>query len=330
MSKGVHLVMPRSAIDADTGMIVRTSKSVLFFIPWDERWIVGTTDTDWSGDRAEPAATPEDVDYILREANRVLARPLTRGDVLAVYAGLRPLVAEQAADSAGDRHPGGKAADDKAGSADKPTTKISREHVVDAPLPGLVSIAGGKFTTYRLMARDVVDAAVAGLPGEVPPSVTGQLPLLGADGLPAVRASARRLADDSGVTAAVTGHLIARYGSLATEVLDLIRADKTLGLPLLDGYPYLRAEVAHAVTHEGALHAEDVLARRVRLLIESPDAGVGAALDVVTIMAGLLGWNRRRRAAELRRYQEFAAANNAALTVPDPLAELPAKVAVPA
>jgi glycerol-3-phosphate dehydrogenase len=332
MSKGVHLVMPRSAIDADTGMIVRTSKSVLFFIPWDERWIVGTTDTDWSGDRAEPAATPEDVDYILGEANRVLARPLTRGDVLAVYAGLRPLVAEPAGDSTGDRHSGGKTADDKAGSGDKPTTKISREHVVDAPLPGLVSIAGGKFTTYRLMARDVVDAAVAGLPGEVPPSVTGQLPLLGADGLPAVRASARRLADDYGVTAAVTGHLITRYGSLATEVLDLIRADKTLGLPLLDGYPYLRAEIAHAVTHEGALHAEDVLARRVRLLIESPDGGVGAAPEVVTIMAGLLGWNRRRRAAELRRYQEFAAANTAALTAPAALAETPAPVpvAVPA
>src|SRR6201986_637273 len=105
MSKGVHLVMPRSAIEADTGMIVRTSKSVLFFIPWDERWIVGTTDTDWSGDRAEPAATAEDVDYILREANRVLARPLTRADVLAVYAGLRPLVAEPPADSrAGDKH----------------------------------------------------------------------------------------------------------------------------------------------------------------------------------------------------------------------------------
>ncbi len=261
MSKGVHLVMPRSAIDADTGMIVRTSKSVLFFIPWDTRWIVGTTDTDWSGDRAEPAATAEDVDYILREANRVLARPLTRADVLAVYAGLRPLVAEAAG-----RLPRGE-------DAEKPTTKLSREHVVDTPLPGLASIAGGKFTTYRLMARDVVDAAVADLPVPVPPSVTGQLPLLGADGLPAVRASAARLASDYDVPAAVAAHLIARYGSLATEVLDLIRGDKTLGRPLVDGHPYLRAEVAYAVTHEGALHAEDVLARRVRLLIESSDAG---------------------------------------------------------
>jgi glycerol-3-phosphate dehydrogenase len=309
MSKGVHLVVPRTAIDADTGMIVRTSKSVLFFIPWDSRWIVGTTDTDWSGDRAEPAATAEDVDYLLREANRVLARPLTRADVLAVYAGLRPLVA--ANESA-------------------PTTKLSREHVVDTPLPGLTSIAGGKFTTYRLMARDVVDAAVAGLPGPVPPSVTGQLPLLGADGLPAVLASAGRLAADYDVPPEVAGHLITRYGSLATEVLELISADKTLGGPLLDGYPYLRAEVAYAVTHEGALHAEDVLARRVRLLIESFDAGLAAAPEVVAVMAGLLGWNRRRRAAELRRYQDFAAANAAALEAPAPLAEASAPVSVPA
>ena len=323
MSKGVHLVMPRSAIDADTGMIVRTSKSVLFFIPWDTRWIVGTTDTDWSGDRAEPAVTAEDVDYILGEANRVLARPLTRGDVLAVYAGLRPLVAEPPAESR---------AGDKAGDKDgeKPTTKLSREHVVDAPLPGLVSIAGGKFTTYRLMAKDVVDVATADLPGQVPASVTAQLPLLGADGLPAVRASARRLAGDYGVPAAVAGHLIGRYGSLVTELLDLIRADRTLGQPLLDGFPYLRAEVAYAVSHEGALHVEDVLARRVRLLIESSDAGASAAPEVAAIMDGLLGWSRRRRTAEIRRYLDFAAANAAALPAAGPVPEVESVAPIPA
>jgi glycerol-3-phosphate dehydrogenase len=305
MSKGVHLVMPRSAINADTGLIVRTSKSVLFFIPWGARWIVGTTDTDWTGDRAEPAATAEDVDYILREANRVLATPLTRRDVLAVYAGLRPLVAE----------PADKPSNDRAGG-EKPTTKLSREHVVDSPLPGLTSIAGGKFTTYRLMARDVVDAAVEGLPGPVPASVTGQLPLLGADGLPAVLASARRLAEDYRVPLVAVEHLVARYGSAVTEVLDAIRADRGLGRPLVDEYPYLRAEVSHAVTHEGALHVEDVLARRVRLLIESSDAGASAAPEVAAIMGGLLGWSRRRRTAEIRRYLDFAAANAAALTAP--------------
>jgi glycerol-3-phosphate dehydrogenase len=313
MSKGVHLVMPKSAIDADAGMIVRTAKSVLFFIPWGDRWIVGTTDTDWSGDRAEPAATAEDVDYLLREANRVLATPLTRKNVLAVYAGLRPLVA-----AAADRADG-----------ERPTTKLSREHVVDTPLPGLASVAGGKFTTYRIMARDVVDAAIADLPGPVPPSVTSQLPLLGADGLPAVRASAARFAAEYGVPVAAVEHLIARYGTLAVEVLDLIAADKTLGRPLVGGFPYLRAEVAYAVTHEGALHVEDVLARRVRLLIESADAGAGAAPEVAAIMAGLLGWNRRRRIGEIRKYQDLAAANAAALLVPAPLAE-PAVELVPA
>jgi len=310
MSKGVHVVMPRSAIDAETGMIVRTEKSVLFFIPWGERWIVGTTDTDWSGDRAEPTASGADVDYILAAANRVLAMPLTRADVIGVYAGLRPLVAA---------------------AADRPTTKLSREHVVDVPLPGLVSIAGGKFTTYRLMARDVVDAAVADFPRPVPESVTGQLPLLGADGLPAVRAAAQRLAEDYGVPLSSVEHLLARYGSAVSEVLDLVRSEKTLGRPLLDGYPYLRAEVAYAVTHEGALHIEDVLARRIRLLIESPDAGVAAAAEVGVIMGGLLGWGRRRRALEVRQYLEFAAANGEALQSP---AELPvsaeAPVSVPA
>jgi glycerol-3-phosphate dehydrogenase len=160
--------------------------------------------------------------------------------------------------------------------------------------------------------------------------VTALLPLLGADGLPAVRASARRLAGDYGVPAAVAVHLISRYGSLATEVLDLIRADRTLGQPLLGGFAYLRAEVAYAVTHEGALHVEDVLARRVRLLIESPDAGTSAAPEVVAIMAGLLGWNRRRRAIELRRYQDFAAANAAALTAVGPLPEVESVAPIPA
>ncbi len=303
MSKGVHLVMPRSAIDAETGMIVRTSKSVLFFIPWGDRWIVGTTDTEWSGDRVEPAATAEDVDYILREANRVLARPLTRDDVLAVYAGLRPLVAEPPAG------PG-------SGSGAKPTTKLSREHVVDAPLPGLVSIAGGKFTTYRLMARDVIDAAMEGFPRPVPSSITGSLPLLGADGLAAVRACAGRLADDYQLSRPAVDHLIDRYGTAAVEVLTLIRGDRSLGRPLADGYPYLRAEVAYAVTHEGALHVTDVLARRVRLLIESSDSGASAAPEVTAIMAPLLGWHRRRRAEEIRRYQALAAVNAAGLDSP--------------
>jgi glycerol-3-phosphate dehydrogenase len=309
MSKGVHVVVPREAVDADTGMIVKTDKSVLFFIPWGERWIVGTTDTDWSGDRAEPAATEEDVDYILAAANRVLARPLTRADVIAVYAGLRPLVASPN----GDETKGSKGVKGAKGS--KPTTKVSREHVVDVPVPGLASIAGGKFTTYRLMARDVVDAAVGGFDRAVPASVTEKLPLLGADGLAAVQAGALRLAEDYGVSQAVVEHLLGRYGTLAAEVLDLIRDDPGLARPLADGHPYLRAEVAYAVTHENALHVEDVLMRRMRLFIESADSGTGAAGEVSSIMGRLLGWNRRRRAAETRRYLDLVAAEQATTVI---------------
>jgi glycerol-3-phosphate dehydrogenase len=291
MSKGVHIVVPRAAMQADTGMILRTEKSVLFFIPWGERWIVGTTDTDFDGDRAEPVATEEDIEYILSAANRVLARPLTRSDVIAVYAGLRPLVTANEANGS------------------KPTTKLSREHVVDVPVPGLASIAGGKFTTYRLMARDVIDAAVADFDREVPASVTGQVPLLGADGLAAVQPAAGRLAEDYGVSRETVEHLLNRYGTLTEEVLGLTRADPGLARPLVQGHPYLRAEVLYAVTHEDALHVEDVLMRRTRLFIESADSGTGAAAEVSLIMGRLLGWNRRKRAAETRRYNELVAAD---------------------
>jgi glycerol-3-phosphate dehydrogenase len=292
MSKGVHLVVPYEAIRSDTGIILRTEKSVLFIIPWGQRWIVGTTDTDWTGDRAEPTATSEDIDYILEHANRILARPLTRADVIGVYAGLRPLVA----------------ADDS-----KPTTKLSREHVVDTPVPGLASIAGGKFTTYRLMARDVVDAAVADYGRWVPASVTDQLPLLGADGLAAAAAEADRLAEDYGLPGEAVEHLLDRYGTLTEEVLELTRDDPSLAQPLADGHPYLRAEVAYAVTHEGALHVEDVLVRRVRLFIETGAQGAEAVGPVTTIMGDLLGWDAVRRAAETERYLELLEADTRAL-----------------
>ena len=295
MSKGVHIVVPRAAVDADTGMILRTEKSVLFFIPWGEHWIVGTTDTDFAGDRAEPVATEEDIEYILAAANRVLARPLTRDDVVAVYAGLRPLVDAPAGN--GSKPNGGK-----------PTTKLSREHVVDTPVPGLASIAGGKFTTYRVMARDVVDAAVADWDREVPGSVTEQVPLLGADGLAAVQPAVGRLAEDYGVPRAAVEHLLGRYGTLAAEVLELVKGDAALGRPLAPGHPYLRAEVAYAVSHEGALHVEDVLMRRTRLFIESADSGAAVAADVAALMGRPLGWSRRRRAAETRRYLDLVEA----------------------
>jgi len=222
------------------------------------------------------------------------------------------VTAEQSNGSKGSKGPKGS----------KPTTKLSREHVIDVPVPGLASIAGGKLTTYRLMARDVVDAAVADFGREIPASVTDQVPLLGADGLAAVRAGAGRLAEDYQVPRAAVEHLLDRYGTLAGEVLDLIRADPGLAQPVAEGHPYLRAEVAYAVTHENALHVEDVLVRRMRLFIESADSGTGVAAEVSTIMGRLLGWNRRKRAAEARRYLDLVAAEQTmpvigAATAPD-------------
>ncbi|GAA2203843.1 glycerol-3-phosphate dehydrogenase [Nonomuraea monospora] len=291
MSKGVHVMVPGEAIDSRTGMIIRTEKSVLFIIPWTRRrWIVGTTDTDYEGDRAEPAATGADVDYLLEHANSVLARPLTRDDVVGLFVGLRPLVAADESSS---------------------TTKLSREHVVDVPLPGLATIAGGKYTTYRIMAKDVIDAALEGY--DVPESVTERLPLLGADGLPALERSVRRIAEDHDLDVDSVAYLVRRYGNLAMEVLGLIRADPSLGEPLIEPGPWLKAEVCYAVTHEGALHAEDIVARRTRMLIESNELADQAAPVIAGLMAGVLGWDQARVEQEVARCRSLVEAERTAL-----------------
>jgi glycerol-3-phosphate dehydrogenase len=164
-SIGVHLVVPKEAIDLHTAVIARTPSSVLFLLPWGRHWLVGTTDTPWDGDRSEPRATAADVDYLLEQANRWLTRPLTRDDIVGVYAGLRPLVAAEVAE--------GETAE---------TTKLSREHLVSRPVAGLVTIAGGKYTTYRVMAADAIDAVAVELTDPVPPSRTQHVPLAGALG----------------------------------------------------------------------------------------------------------------------------------------------------
>jgi glycerol-3-phosphate dehydrogenase len=288
-SKGVHLVVPRDRIHSSTGIILRTPVSVLFVIPWGRHWIVGTTDTDWSLDKAHPAASRADIDYVLGMLNQVLAVPLTRDDVEGVYAGLRPLLAGES----------------------ESTSKLSREHTVAHPVPGLVMIAGGKYTTYRLMARDAVDAVTHGLDGKVAPSCTENIPLAGADGYQALWNSRHALARSSGLHVARIEHLLDRYGSMIGEVLDLIAADATLGKPLTGADDYLRAEVVYAASHEGARHLDDVLARRTHASIETWDRGVLAAEEAVTLMAGPMKWKSRQIARELENYQARVAAERA-------------------
>ncbi|HSO01968.1 MAG TPA: glycerol-3-phosphate dehydrogenase/oxidase, partial [Gaiellaceae bacterium] len=294
-SKGVHLVVPRDRFQSKLGLLLRTEKSVLFVIPWGRHWRIGTTDTDWNLDKAHPAATAADIDYILEHVNSVLAVPLTRDDVEGVFAGLRPLLA---------------------GESDQ-TSKLSREHVVAHSVPGLVVVAGGKWTTYRIMAKDAIDEAVAALDANVPASATEDIALLGAEGYQAAWNKRAKIARAFGVHKVRIEHLLNRYGTMTDELLDLIREDPSLGEALPGADDYLGAEVVYAASHEGALHLEDVLARRTRISIEAWDRGVSAAPVAARLMAGVLGWDADREALEVERYLQRVAAERASQEQPD-------------
>ena len=151
------------------------------------------------------------------------------------------------------------------------TSKLSREHVVAHPTPGLIVVAGGKYTTYRIMARDAIDEAARTLGGSVPESTTQDIPLVGAVGYHAMWNRRAALAEESGLHVERIEKMLMRHGILTTEILDLVDADPSLGEPLPGGEDYLRAEIAYAASHEGALHLDDVLARRTRLSIETWD-----------------------------------------------------------
>jgi len=281
-SKGVHIVVPRSRINSTTGVVTRTEKSLLFIIPWGSHWIIGTTDTEWTLDLAHPAASQADIDYILEHANVLLADKLTRDDVVGVYAGLRPLLA---------------------GESDS-TSKLSREHAVASPVRGLVMVAGGKYTTYRVMAKDAVNAAVHGLGrSDVPGSCTEDVPLIGADGYQALWHGREILAQRVGLRVGQVEHLLDRYGSLIEEILTLIEEDPELAAPLASAEEYLKAEAVYAASHEGALHLDDILARRTRISIETPDRGVAAAVEVADLVAPSLGWDTATATREVEHYR---------------------------
>ena len=285
-SKGIHLVVPRNRIRSTSGFITKTQTSVLFVIPWGRHWIIGTTDTPWDLDLAHPAASRRDIDYVLEHLNKLLRTPLDHSDVQGVYAGLRPLVK----------------------GATEPTSKISREHTVAVPLPGLVMIAGGKLTTYRVMARDGVDAAVQTLreQGDLEhgahESITQRVPLLGASGFEARTNQRVALARASGLSLGRIDHLLGRFGGLVDEVLTLIAERPELSQPLSGADGYLAAEVVYAVTHEGARHLDDVLTRRTHISIETFDRGTSAARPAAELMASELDWDADRLEKEVDHY----------------------------
>ena len=307
VSKGVHILVPREKIDSTVSMFVRAEDSVLFVRTWGDHWLIGTTDTPWDGKLDHPAATAEDIDYLLRNLNRVLRAPLQRSDIDGVFAGLRPLVKGK---------PGA-------------TSKMSREHAVETVVPGFTTIVGGKYTTYRVMAQDVVDMAIDDLPQSVGPSRTAELPLLGARDLTARRPQIMERAAQVGVSPEDAQHLLGRYGVLTQEVLDLVEQDPSLGEALPGSGGYLRVEAHYAASHEGALHLSDVLTRRLHTSVLTPDRGFACAAEVAAIIAAPLSWDADRQEREVLDYRARIAAEIEAESLPtDSLAAKARGVAV--
>ena len=285
-SKGIHIVVPRDRISSETGIILRTEKSVLFVIPWGDHWIVGTTDNDWIYDKAHPAASSRDIAYVLDHVNQVLSVPLTRDDISGVYAGLRPLLAGE----------------------HEETSQLSREHAISRSPRGMVSVAGGKYTTYRVMAKDAVDAAVSDLGRRLPLCVTDRIPLVGADGYHALANQAETLADDLGLPRWRVEHLLNRYGALFDEVLAPATGDRRWLEPVPGAGEYLMAEIRYAATHEAALHLDDVLTRRTRISIETSHRGVESMKPVARVLADCLGWDDDQLTREIAVYDARVAA----------------------
>ena len=291
-SKGIHIVVPRERIRGDVGLILQTEKSVLFVIPWSRYWVIGTTDTPWEHELQHPVATSADIDYVLEHANEVLTDPLTRDDIIGTWAGLRPLL-----------QPGTKEGTSSA--------KVSREHTVASPTPGLTVIAGGKLTTYRVMAKDAVDFALGSRAAALP-SITDRIPLAGAEGHAVLQRQAKRLAERWGWTQMIIDHLLHRYGSMVNELIDMCEQDASLARPLEGAPAYIRAEVAYAASHEAVLHLEDVMVLRTRLVYEQKDRGLAAVEEIADLVAERLGWDAARRAEEVAAYRSLCEAEEAA------------------
>ncbi len=286
-SRGSHLVIPRERIPARGGMTLRIPGRVAFLVPWPRHWLIGTTDHPYHGEVDRVGASPEEVDEILGTLNGALDTTITRDDLLGTYAGLRPLIAPTDSSS---------------------TVKVSREHKVSVEGEGLVRISGGKYTTYRVMARDAVDA-ILGDGAKARPSGTANLPIIGAAARSGLDALVARLAtgtgDGAGIGEEAARSLVDRHGTDAEDVLALGR-EHDLVRPLVDGHPYLEAEVAWAAERELALSLDDLLARRIRLAPALRDRGASIAPRAAAIAGHVLGWDAARQAAEVVSYLEGA------------------------
>jgi len=298
LTKGVHVVVPHERVGNRAAVVLSAvaDRRVMFVIPWGAHTLVGTTDTDHpGGPDVPPVVEPSDVAYLLDTVNHHFpAARLAPADVVSAFAGLRPLVAPR-------------------GKATMSPSAVSREEEVFSSASGLISIAGGKLTTYRLVAKAVVDRAVdalraAGDRRPFPRSRTGEVPLPGGAAPEAALAAAALSRDGHGVAPAVIDHLAGRYGSRLDEVLGLVARDQRLGEPIVAGLPDPRAEVVEAVEREWAFTLEDVMRRRTQLALRDATAGAAAAEDVAALMARPLGWDEETSRAAARQYVEEASA----------------------
>ena len=303
-AKGVHITLPWHLVGNDIAVIipVRRDKRSLFLVPWGplgdgtfRHVYVGTTDTDDHGSLDEPLTDGDDIDYLLEALNDALdtstRRPITRDDITGTWAGLRPLV-NVALGPTGD-HAGA-------------TKDLSRRHQIAVSATGVVTVTGGKLTTYREMAADAVDAVRDALPrGSMKHRSTRRLRLSGAP-----RSSHPGVRD--GTDAHLDAHLARRYGSHADEVRALVAFDASLGEPLVAGLPYLRAEAVYAARHEMATTLDDVLARRTRAHLLDRAATLTAAADVAALMQAELGWSDDETARQVDRYAAMCAAEEIA------------------
>ncbi len=285
-SKGIHLVVARERLKMGTTAVVLPETEdgrILYVIPWGVRALIGTTDTG-SGDLDDPQASPEDIAYLLQHVNDYLEVDLAHHDILSVYAGYRPLVKSR----------GARAAD------------LSRSHVVLQETNGMVTIVGGKLTTYRRMAQDTVDVLAKrdGLPISHP---TEHLLLAGATGWHDAKRKIEARGQELGLAPETIDHLACTFGSNAATVLDLIDEDDSLGERLLPELPYLRAEVVYACRGEMAMTLEDVLARRTRIMLEDAERGASIAPQVAALMAGELDWSSEQVCAEVKKYRALVA-----------------------
>jgi glycerol-3-phosphate dehydrogenase len=300
-AKGVHVTVPWAKVRNDIAAVVPVPKDrrSVFVVPWGEFTYVGTTDTDYDGPIDDPQCTAGDVRYLLSAINYSTDARLTEADVLGTWAGLRPLVKD---------------------ASSARTADLSRQASVRRSASGVVTVTGGKLTTYRRMAADTIDEVVEAL-GRGGRSHTKRVRLLGADGHHgslngASRNGASPNGDSPNGHRAANDHLGDRYGSLAAEVRALVAADPTLGARLVPGLPYLRAEAVYAARHEMATTIDDVLSRRTRARLLARDAAAAAAGDVGALLAAELGWTDAERNAQIAAYRAACDAERAAADLP--------------